>query len=110
MKNTNDKYAADIKLLRETADQSKHPSSCVASLFMAIVVAERRRYPSDKKDILNSMLQDKDLKTGQKMSDKSITDNVRLTPLFNNIYLNTLLAFDVLDCRYVSYSPTSISS
>ncbi|KAF9032816.1 fatty acid hydroxylase [Hymenopellis radicata] len=61
MKNTNDKYAADIKLLRETADQ---------------IVAERRRYPSDKKDILNSMLQDKDLKTGQQMSDKSITDNL----------------------------------
>ncbi|KAF8900982.1 fatty acid hydroxylase [Mucidula mucida] len=61
MKNTNDKYAANIKLLRETADQ---------------IVAERRRYPSDKKDILNSMLQDKDLKTGQKMSDKSITDNL----------------------------------
>jgi cytochrome P450 / NADPH-cytochrome P450 reductase len=61
MTNTNDKYEADIKILRETADK---------------IVADRRLYPTEKRDILYSMMNEKDPKTGLKLSDESITNNV----------------------------------
>ncbi|KAK0471086.1 fatty acid hydroxylase [Armillaria novae-zelandiae] len=61
MTNTNDKYEADIKILRETADK---------------IVADRRLHPTEKRDILYSMMNENDLKTGLKLSDESITNNL----------------------------------
>ncbi|KAK0200256.1 fatty acid hydroxylase [Desarmillaria ectypa] len=61
MTNTNDKYEADIKILRETADK---------------IVADRRLHPTEKRDILYSMMNEKDPKTGLKLSDESITNNL----------------------------------
>ncbi|KAK0452920.1 fatty acid hydroxylase [Desarmillaria tabescens] len=61
MTNTNDKYETDIRILRETADK---------------IVADRRLYPTEKRDILYSMMNEKDPKTGLKLSDESITNNL----------------------------------
>ncbi|KAK0214536.1 fatty acid hydroxylase [Armillaria fumosa] len=61
MTNTNDKYEADIKNLRETADK---------------IVADRRLHPTEKRDILYSMMNERDPKTGLKLSDESITNNL----------------------------------
>jgi cytochrome P450 / NADPH-cytochrome P450 reductase len=46
-------------------------------LFGYTVINERRANPIDKKDVLNTMLYSQDPKTGQRMSDDSIVQNVR---------------------------------
>src|SRR3569833_442827 len=55
------KYWEDIEILRKTADD---------------VLQERKQHPSGRKDLLAAMLEGVDPKTGQKMSDSSITDNL----------------------------------
>jgi len=55
------KYEEDIRLLRKTADD---------------VLKARKQHPTDRKDLLSAMLNGKDPKTGQKMTDQSITDNL----------------------------------
>ncbi|KAK2614230.1 hypothetical protein N8I77_001076 [Diaporthe amygdali] len=55
------KYERDIEVLRKTAGD---------------VLKARKENPTDRKDLLNAMLNGKDPKTGQKMSDQSITDNL----------------------------------
>ncbi|KAI3395136.1 hypothetical protein diail_1751 [Diaporthe ilicicola] len=55
------KYERDIETLRKTADD---------------VLKARKENPTDRKDLLNAMLNGKDPKTGQKMTDQSITDNL----------------------------------
>jgi cytochrome P450 / NADPH-cytochrome P450 reductase len=55
------KFYADIELMRKTSDE---------------VLKVRKENPSDRKDLLNAMLNGVDPKTGQKMSDSSITDNL----------------------------------
>ncbi|KAI5860380.1 cytochrome P450 [Durotheca rogersii] len=55
------KYWQDIETLRTTADE---------------VLQERKNHPSDRKDLLTAMLKGVDPKTGQHMSDSSITDNL----------------------------------
>ncbi|KAF3767140.1 hypothetical protein M406DRAFT_39325 [Cryphonectria parasitica EP155] len=55
------KYEKDIEIMRKTADD---------------VLKYRKENPSDRKDLLNAMLNGKDPKTGQKMTDQSITDNL----------------------------------
>lgn len=55
------KYERDIEILRKTADD---------------VLKARKENPTDRKDLLNAMLNGVDPKTGQKMTDESITDNL----------------------------------
>lgn len=55
------KYERDIAILRKTADD---------------VLQARKENPTDRKDLLSAMLNGKDPKTGQKMTDESITDNL----------------------------------
>jgi cytochrome P450/NADPH-cytochrome P450 reductase len=55
------KYADDIKFLQVTAED---------------VLKSRKEQPSKRKDLLNAMLNGQDPKTGQKMTDESIIDNL----------------------------------
>ncbi|OCK76470.1 bifunctional P-450/NADPH-P450 reductase [Lepidopterella palustris CBS 459.81] len=55
------KYDDDIELLRRTSDD---------------VIQTRRKHPTDRKDLLNAMLNGVDPKTGEKLSDESVTDNM----------------------------------
>lgn len=55
------KYWEDVELLRKTSLD---------------VINARKERPTDKKDILNAMLNGVDPKTGEKMSEDSIIDNM----------------------------------
>jgi cytochrome P450/NADPH-cytochrome P450 reductase len=57
----NRKYWADIEVLRQTAQG---------------VLDSRRRRPTGRKDLLSAMLDGVDPKTGQRLSDSSIIDNL----------------------------------
>jgi cytochrome P450/NADPH-cytochrome P450 reductase len=57
----NQQYWDDIELLRRTAQD---------------VLDARKANPTDRKDLLTAMLQGNDSKTGEKMSDQSIIDNL----------------------------------
>ncbi|KAK1996055.1 cytochrome P450 [Colletotrichum falcatum] len=58
---TEQKFFADIDLLRKTAEE---------------VLKSRKEHPSARKDLLSAMLDGVDPKTGQKMTDTSIIDNL----------------------------------
>ncbi|TQN65714.1 Bifunctional cytochrome P450/NADPH--P450 [Colletotrichum shisoi] len=58
---TQQKFFADIELLRKTAQE---------------VLEARKAHPSDRKDLLSAMLNGVDPKTGQRMTDDSIIDNL----------------------------------
>lgn len=55
------KLAENIRIMRKTADD---------------VLKARREHPSDRKDLLAAMLDGVDKRTGKKMTDESITDNL----------------------------------
>ncbi|KAF1840671.1 NADPH-cytochrome P450 reductase-like protein [Cucurbitaria berberidis CBS 394.84] len=55
------KYWDDIELLRKTSQD---------------VIKTRRENPTEKKDLLNGMLNGVDPKTGEKMTDESVIDNM----------------------------------
>ncbi|KAK7748645.1 hypothetical protein SLS53_000666 [Cytospora paraplurivora] len=55
------KYDEDIVVLRKTAED---------------VLKARKEHPTERKDLLNAMLNGVDSKTGQKMTDQSIIDNL----------------------------------
>jgi cytochrome P450/NADPH-cytochrome P450 reductase len=55
------KFAADIERMRKTSDD---------------VLQARKAHPNDRKDLLNAMLNGRDPKTGQGLSDSTITDNL----------------------------------
>ncbi|KAF4630984.1 hypothetical protein G7Y89_g7156 [Cudoniella acicularis] len=55
------KYDADIALMQKVAEE---------------VVAERRAHPSDKKDLVNAMINGRDPKTGEGLTDASIQNNM----------------------------------
>lgn len=55
----------------------RHLIDTDGSADCAAVIAERRRNPTDKKDLLNIMLFSKDPKTGESLSDVNIRNNVR---------------------------------
>lgn len=57
----NEKFFNDIAIMRKTADD---------------VVAHRKKNPSDRKDLLNAMLNGVDPTTGEKLSDANITDQL----------------------------------
>jgi cytochrome P450/NADPH-cytochrome P450 reductase len=61
MRRAQQKFDSDIATLRSVS---------------AEVVAERRKHPSDKKDLLNAMIKGRDSKTGEGMSDESIMNNM----------------------------------
>ncbi|KAH8911283.1 putative bifunctional P-450:NADPH-P450 reductase [Coniochaeta sp. PMI_546] len=56
-----EKYNEDIAMLRDTAED---------------VLKARKANPTDRKDLLTAMLEGVDSKTGQKLSDSSIIDNL----------------------------------
>ncbi|PHH89475.1 hypothetical protein CDD83_5995 [Cordyceps sp. RAO-2017] len=58
---SNKKYQADIEELSNTAKT---------------LLEERRKHPSDKKDLLNAMINGKDPKTGEQLSDDTIIYNM----------------------------------
>ena len=58
---TDQKYFADIELMRKTSDE---------------VLQARRASPNDRKDLMNAMLKGKDPKTGQGMSDALIINEL----------------------------------
>lgn len=61
MRSAEAKYNADIKTLQDTA---------------TTLIAARRQYPTDKKDLLNAMLNGRDPKTGEGLTDASIRNNM----------------------------------
>ncbi|OTA99870.1 hypothetical protein M426DRAFT_67006 [Hypoxylon sp. CI-4A] len=60
-RNEDAKYWKDIETLRKTSDE---------------VLQERKQNPSTRKDLLTAMLNGVDPKTGEHMTDSSITDNL----------------------------------
>lgn len=71
-------YSEDIAYLRQLADD---------------VVAFRGKNPSDRKDLVAAMLSGIDPKSGQKMTEKSITDNALSFLVAGHETTATLLAF-----------------
>ena len=61
MRSAQQKYDADIALLKEVAKD---------------VVAERKANPNDKKDLLNAMIKGRDPKTGEGLTEASILNNM----------------------------------
>ncbi|KAJ7882007.1 cytochrome P450 [Mycena olivaceomarginata] len=61
MRGTTAKYQADIKFMRDLADE---------------IVSARRANPIEKHDLLDTMLNSRDPKTGQGMSEESIAQNL----------------------------------
>lgn len=61
MQSADQKYAADIEILQSTAQK---------------IVADKRANQTDKKSLVNAMLNGKDPKTGEKMTNESIADNM----------------------------------
>lgn len=47
-------------------------------MTLSTVVDKRRRHPIDKNDLLNVMMKNTDSKTGERMTDESIINNVSL--------------------------------
>lgn len=61
MRSAQKKYEEDIKFLRKIASD---------------LLADRRAHPTDKKDLLNAMINGRDPKTGEGLSDESIINNM----------------------------------
>lgn len=61
MRSSERQYHENIQLMQSVAQE---------------IVTKRRQAPTDKKDLVNAMLHGKDPKTGEKMSDASIVDNM----------------------------------
>ncbi|RDW85388.1 bifunctional cytochrome P450 reductase [Coleophoma crateriformis] len=61
MRSTQQKYDSDIALLKQVAIEA---------------VAERKAHPSKKNDLLNAMLNGRDPKTGEGLTDESILNNM----------------------------------
>ena len=72
------KYWKDIGILRKTSDE---------------VVAHRRAHPSDRKDLLNAMLNGRDPKTGEQLSDSTITNNLITFLIAGHETTSSLLSF-----------------
>ena len=61
MRSAQQKYDADISLLKKIAGE---------------VIEERKANPSDKKDLLNAMINGRDPKTGEGLTEASIMNNM----------------------------------
>ena len=77
MRSADKKYADDIEVLQSTAQK---------------IVTEKRANPTDKKNLVNAMLNGKDPQTGEKMTDESIADNM-ITFLIAGALSYTLVGF-----------------
>ena len=84
------KYQQDIALMRQVADE---------------VVACRRANPSDKKDLLSAMLFGKDPKTGERLSDDSITNNMITFLIAGHETTSGLLSFA---CYHILKNPDAL--
>src|SRR5690606_33192207 len=73
-----DKFAADIEILRSTARG---------------VLEARRAGSEDRKDLLAAMLNGRDSKTGKKMTDESIMDNLITFLIADHETTSGLLSF-----------------
>jgi cytochrome P450 / NADPH-cytochrome P450 reductase len=78
MRGTQRQYEADIELLKKVAGD---------------VVAERRAHPSEKKELLDDMINGRDPKTGEALTDASIMNNMIL---FSSQVGSHLLCFYIL--------------
>ena len=72
------KYKEDIALMRQVPEE---------------VIAHRRANPSDKKDLLNAMLFGKDPKTGERLSDDNIMNNMLTFLIAGHETTSGLLSF-----------------
>lgn len=61
MQSAQQKYDADIELLKKVAKE---------------VVDERKANPNDKKDLLNAMIKGRDPKTGEGLTEASVLNNM----------------------------------
>lgn len=61
MRSSEKKYRENIEVMQSVAQS---------------IIARRRQHPVDKKDLLNAMLNGKDPKTGEKMSDNNVANNM----------------------------------
>ncbi|KAF1930650.1 cytochrome P450 [Didymella exigua CBS 183.55] len=72
------KYQEDIALLRKTSFD---------------VINERKKNPTDRKDLLNGMLKGVDPKTGKTMTDESVVDNLIAFLIAGHETTSALLSF-----------------
>ena len=72
------KYWADISVLKKTSDE---------------VLQYRRSHPSDRKDLLNAMINGVDSKTGEKLGDETITNNLITFLIAGHETTSSLLSF-----------------
>ena len=70
------------------------------------VIAYRRANPVDKKDLLNAMLFGKDPKTGEKLTDQSIMNNMITFLIAGHETTSGLLSFT---CYYLIKNPEALS-
>jgi cytochrome P450/NADPH-cytochrome P450 reductase len=96
MRRTNAKYEADIKKMKVLADQSKvliqNNIRCGINWPIPAVVATRKAHPIPKHDLLDIMLNSRDPKTGQTMTEQSIAENVRRLALYFSLVLTDTCA------------------
>lgn len=65
-----------IKRFMKSADQEFFANIEVLQSTTQRIIADKRANPTDKKSLVNAMLNGKDPKTGEKMSNESIADNM----------------------------------
>lgn len=129
-KASDDKYYAEIKDMRDTATDSKQlfviPCRAILKrLFWYFkVVNKRKQNPIEKKDLLTLMLEGKDPKTGEGLSDIAIVNNVsdstckwngrfiqgHLLPLSIAYYLSRCWAWDNFWDAYIYNVPPTQKS
>ena len=84
-------YQQDIATMRTVAEE---------------VIAHRRANPVDKKDLLNAMLFGKDPKTGERLSDENIMNNMITFLIAGHETTSGLLSFT---CYYLIKNPDALS-
>ena len=78
-----------VKRFMTSADKKYHDDIQVMQSTAQGIVADKRANPSDKKSLVNAMLNGKDPKTGETMTNESIADNM-ITFLIAGILLLAL--------------------
>ena len=78
-----------VQRFMTSADKKYHDDIHVLQSTALEIVADKRANPSDKKSLVNSMLNGKDPKTGEKMTNESIAVNM-ITFLIAGILLLAL--------------------
>ena len=78
-----------VKRFMTGADRKYHDDIQILQSTALKIVADKRANPSDKKSLVNAMLNGKDPKTGEKMTNESIANNM-ITFLIAGILLLAL--------------------